>query len=409
MPGEHDLPPSIAELAYRNGIEVRSGQHFSGDMEQLIRRLTPILGTAAPTPAAPVAPPPPRYPLPDVPARLASLGFQGVNPSGIPAIVPIQPTTKQSSAAQSLTPHIPLRQPDSEQSTLPNRAPAQSNLDSRPSSSSTIEGTSQPTSHPPESSLSRPVIPRSSLSTPDDINKTSNTAELVHRPRDGKLMQTTASAEISAGMDSTNKTTSQEGFADSASQPRVAPRGWDDYTWDSADEPDDAHWNLVGDLRGSLDADIVTESLSVLAQLGAVSRPITRLARIRLLLRRRPAAAAMLAMFLCCSVVFISGGSLEIAQLVLGARVWWQLFLVLGVSLLAGFLAILAIIALLRTGYGPFLRALLPRWMRRKVADPAPQPTLRYQPRANGPETGFDIYAESPSPRGSRRPAPRDE
>ena len=33
-------------------------------------------------------PPPPRYPPPDVPARLASLGFRGVNPNGTPAILP---------------------------------------------------------------------------------------------------------------------------------------------------------------------------------------------------------------------------------------------------------------------------------------------------------------------------------
>lgn len=77
--------------------------------------------------------------------------------------------------------------------------------------------------------------------------------------------------------------------------------GWDEPT------ADDEHWNVVGDLRGSLDADVISESLNTLAQLGAVSRPITRVARIRLLLRRRPAAAAMLAFFLlsfmltCCA------------------------------------------------------------------------------------------------------------
>lgn len=54
--------------------------------------------TPAPTAPAPTAPapatsspatsPPQRYPLPDVPARLATLGFHGVNPSGTPAITP---------------------------------------------------------------------------------------------------------------------------------------------------------------------------------------------------------------------------------------------------------------------------------------------------------------------------------
>ena len=77
--------------------------------------------------------------------------------------------------------------------------------------------------------------------------------------------------------------------------------------WDEPAIPDDAHWNVVGDLRGSLDQDVISESLNTLAQLGAVSRHISRVARIRLLLRRRPAAAAMLAFFLlsfmlaCCA------------------------------------------------------------------------------------------------------------
>ena len=92
MARESDLPSSMGELAYRHGVEVRSGQHFSGDVEQLIKRLAPLLSAAAvvPQPVAPrpAAPPPPRYPLPDVPTRLASLDFQGVNPSGTPAIVP---------------------------------------------------------------------------------------------------------------------------------------------------------------------------------------------------------------------------------------------------------------------------------------------------------------------------------
>ena len=98
IPRESDLPPSIAALAYRNGTDVRSDHHFNHDVEQLIARLAPLLEPPAPQPArAPVvaaaqpvvAPAPqPRYPLPAVPARLASLGFRGVNPHGAPAIVP---------------------------------------------------------------------------------------------------------------------------------------------------------------------------------------------------------------------------------------------------------------------------------------------------------------------------------
>lgn len=72
-------------------------------------------------------------------------------------------------------------------------------------------------------------------------------------------------------------------------------------------------------------------------------------------------------------------------------------------------IAAFTLTALVRTGYGPFLRALLPRWLRRKVPGPAEQPVLRYRPGPNNPQTGFDLYAEAPSPRGGRRPAPRDE
>ncbi len=90
--------------------------------------------------------------------------------------------------------------------------------------------------------------------------------------------------------------------------PRDSRDGWESGgEWGEPAAPNDAHWNLVGDLRGSLDANVISESLSTMAQLGAVSRPTTRAARIRLLLRRRPAAAAMLAFFLlsfmltCCA------------------------------------------------------------------------------------------------------------
>jgi formylglycine-generating enzyme required for sulfatase activity len=75
-PHERDLPPSMAALAFRHGVDVRSDQHFGPDAEQLIARLAPLLE------------PKPVYPLPDVPPRLASLGFRGVNLTGTPAIIP---------------------------------------------------------------------------------------------------------------------------------------------------------------------------------------------------------------------------------------------------------------------------------------------------------------------------------
>ena len=65
--------------------------------------------------------------------------------------------------------------------------------------------------------------------------------------------------------------------------------------------------NLIGGLRQALDEDVLSDSLNTLAQLGAVTRPLSRVARVRLLMQRRPAAAAMLAFFLlgfmltCCA------------------------------------------------------------------------------------------------------------
>jgi hypothetical protein len=82
------------------------------------------------------------------------------------------------------------------------------------------------------------------------------------------------------------------------------------------------------------------------------------------------------------------------------------------VTSIAGLIiAVVTLTALIRGGYGPFLRALMPRWLRRKTNDKLPgkaeQPVLRYQPSAHGPETGFDLYAEAPSPRGPRRDSRR--
>lgn len=80
------------------------------------------------------------------------------------------------------------------------------------------------------------------------------------------------------------------------------------------------------------------------------------------------------------------------------------------ITTIAGLIiAAFTLTALIRTGYGPFLRALLPHRLRRNGRAPAQEPTLRYQPGPHSPETGFELYAESPSPRGARRHAPRDE
>jgi len=43
MPSEEELPPSLARLAYRNGIEVRPDPDFHNDAERLLRGIEPLL------------------------------------------------------------------------------------------------------------------------------------------------------------------------------------------------------------------------------------------------------------------------------------------------------------------------------------------------------------------------------
>ncbi|MEO7000308.1 MAG: DUF4012 domain-containing protein [Ktedonobacterales bacterium] len=117
---------------------------------------------------------------------------------------------------------------------------------------------------------------------------------------------------------------------------------WDDISWDDTWEGnwETGEWNAAWGATGNADAatgwatdaqgmpaaasaaatrrtaggrdddgrdDTLGMALNTLAQLGAVGAPLSRLARIRLLMRRRPAAAAMLAFFLlgfmltCCA------------------------------------------------------------------------------------------------------------
>lgn len=110
-----------------------------------------------------------------------------------------------------------------------------------------------------------------------------------------------------------------------------APGGWDDDEWDagwetgtwdtgwatgyepSAGYGQSGHYDesglwVPGRERGYTgEEDALSESLHTLAMLGAVGKPIGRVERVRLLMRRRPAAAAMLAFFLlgfmltCCA------------------------------------------------------------------------------------------------------------
>src|SRR5262249_55265305 len=62
MPGEADLPPSLARLAYRNAIELDQGRDFHPHVDRLIRGIERLLqranlATAAP-PRQPGPPPP---------------------------------------------------------------------------------------------------------------------------------------------------------------------------------------------------------------------------------------------------------------------------------------------------------------------------------------------------------------
>ena len=81
-----------------------------------------------------------------------------------------------------------------------------------------------------------------------------------------------------------------------------------DYGRESGEEEDSGFWSPGRDAwEDDGRSDPLAESLSTLARLGAVHAPMSRLARMRLLLRTRPAAAAMLAFFLlgfmltCCA------------------------------------------------------------------------------------------------------------
>jgi hypothetical protein len=52
VPKERELPPSLAQLAYRNGTTLREDPHFGADMERLIRALRQIKSATAMTDSA---------------------------------------------------------------------------------------------------------------------------------------------------------------------------------------------------------------------------------------------------------------------------------------------------------------------------------------------------------------------
>jgi hypothetical protein len=48
MPSERDLPESLADLAYRNGMELRPDPDFHKDMNRLIAGMDALLNAIAP-------------------------------------------------------------------------------------------------------------------------------------------------------------------------------------------------------------------------------------------------------------------------------------------------------------------------------------------------------------------------
>jgi formylglycine-generating enzyme required for sulfatase activity len=80
MPQERELPTSLAPLAYRNGMPVRSNDpFFHGDMDLLIHKLDALFAPVRPAPPAPPAqtqtPEPPRQPAGPQPISLPADKF----------------------------------------------------------------------------------------------------------------------------------------------------------------------------------------------------------------------------------------------------------------------------------------------------------------------------------------------
>jgi hypothetical protein len=64
MPDENSLPPSLAGLAYRNGMAIRRDPDFRNDMERLLRALEGLIGGATSASTGGEAPPPAAFALP---------------------------------------------------------------------------------------------------------------------------------------------------------------------------------------------------------------------------------------------------------------------------------------------------------------------------------------------------------
>ncbi len=87
MPSAQDLPASLSELAYRNGMDIRSDMHFQADMAQLIERLTAFLAPTG-TASSPLVAPAPFTPDIELPRALVRLGVTALRKEMVDYFLP---------------------------------------------------------------------------------------------------------------------------------------------------------------------------------------------------------------------------------------------------------------------------------------------------------------------------------
>jgi hypothetical protein len=90
MPGEADLPRSLQELAYRNGMSIRHDPHFHADVDLLIKNMETLASTPSRTTSASNPIPSSARPQQQVPARKVVEVRPPVRPVAPPAPRPQQ-------------------------------------------------------------------------------------------------------------------------------------------------------------------------------------------------------------------------------------------------------------------------------------------------------------------------------
>jgi formylglycine-generating enzyme required for sulfatase activity len=93
MPAPSDLPPSLTNFAYRQGIEIHADERFDADMTSLIKRLMPALAATSPSADTRERHPepsssPPQTTLSWPPERLIALGFVAKTLGGVEYLEP---------------------------------------------------------------------------------------------------------------------------------------------------------------------------------------------------------------------------------------------------------------------------------------------------------------------------------